>query len=383
VAVEVVDDTVTVTENRRVVFKFREVEAERKSGRAKLLDRVEALLRDRGAIVGEEFTPKHVRALGLPAMEPSDWPVAPVRLPKRPTAADVVTAAIQSDVARIVNHDALVRLRAMIGQDDTAVHQMRVGCRRLRSDLRTFAPLVNREWASRLRAELGWVADALGLARDAEVLRTRLRHTAGADPLTPLDEVAVARIDADLAVRHEDALQALDKVMCDERYHRLLDVLLDASREPQLTAKAADPADIVLPGLVGRPWRRFAFGGNGREGAGQLDPAGPDSMWHGVRIQGKRVRYAVEAVAGVLGGEAGALARAMADVQDLLGEHQDAAVAADTWLAIANSDPDDHALAVTAGRLYERERASVRAARAGFPAAWRAASKRRLTEWMR
>ena len=70
-------------------------------------------------------------------------------------------------------------------------------------------------------------------------------------------------------------------------------------------------------------------------------------------------------------------------MQDLLGEHQDAAVAADTWLAIANSDPDDHALAVTAGRLFERERAAVRAARAAFPAAWRAASRRRLTEWMR
>jgi len=139
----------------------------------------------------------------------------------------------------------------------------------------------------------------------------------------------------------------------------------------------------VLPALVGRPWRRFAYGGNGLEGAGQLDPDGPDEMWHGVRIQGKRVRYAVDAVASVLGGEANVLARALADVQDLLGEHQDAAVAAETWLAIANSDPDDHALAVTAGRLYERERACVRAARAAFPAAWRAASKRRLTEWMR
>jgi CHAD domain-containing protein len=95
------------------------------------------------------------------------------------------------------------------------------------------------------------------------------------------------------------------------------------------------------------------------------------------------VRYAVEAVAGVLGGEASALARALAGVQDLLGEHQDAAVAADTWLAIASSDPDDFVLAVTAGRLYERERASIQAARAAFPAAWRAASRRRLTEWIR
>ena len=382
IAVEVVDDTVTVHEGRRIALKFREIEVERKAGKAKLLDKVEAALRDAGALVGE-FTPKHVRALGLPALEPPDWPVPPARLPKRPTGADVVTAAIQRDIARIVAHDPLVRLRASVGKDDTPVHQMRVGTRRLRSDLRTFAAVLDRGWVSSLRAELGWLADALGAARDAEVLRGRLRRTAAADRLVPLDEASVARLDADLAARHEDALQALDKVLCQERYHRLLDALLDAAIAPRHARRAADPADAVLPGIVGRPWRRFAFGGNGIEGAGQLDEAGPDASWHAVRINGKRARYAVEAVAGVLGGEAAALASALAKVQELLGEHQDAAVAADTWLAIANADPDDHALAVTAGRLYERERAAVRAARAAFPAAWRAASKRRLTEWMR
>jgi hypothetical protein len=69
-------------------------------------------------------------------------------------------------------------------------------------------------------------------------------------------------------------------------------------------------------------------------------------------------------------------------VQTLLGEHQDAAVAADTWLDIAKSDPDDHVLAITAGRLFERERAAVRQARAGFPAAWAAATKKKVTAWL-
>ena len=382
VAVEVVDDIVSVHENRRVTLRFREIEVERKAGRAKLLERVEEALRDAGAVAGE-FMPKHVRALGLPAMEPPDWPDPVVRLPRRPTAAQVITAALRRDIARIVEHDPLVRLRATVGRDDTAVHQMRVGCRRLRSDLRTFSPLLDREWADQLRAELGWIAAALGAARDAEVLRARLRATAEADPLAPLDAAAVARIDAELAARQEDALQALDKAMCDERYHRLLDALLDAANNPRLTAEAQEPAEQVLPTLVWQPWKRFAHGGHGVEGASQLDPAAPDEAWHAVRINGKRARYAVEAVANVLGGQASELSRALARVQDLLGEHQDAAVAAETWLEIANSDPDDHALAVTAGRLFERERAAVRAARDAFPAAWRAASKRRLTEWMR
>jgi CHAD domain-containing protein len=382
VAVEVVDDMVTVSEGKRTVLKFREIEAERKAGKARLLDRVEVLLRDAGATVTEGFTPKHVRALGPPATRPPDWPEPPAKLSKRPTAGDVVTMAIQRDIARIVAHDPLVRLRAQVGRDDTAVHQMRVGCRRLRSDLRTFAGLIDRDWAGTLRGALGWIADALGVARDAEVLRARLRRTAQTDPLVPLDGASVARIDADLAARHEDALQTLDKVMCEERYHQLLDLLLEAAAQPRLTEAAAGPAEAVLAGLVAKPWRRFADGGNGVVGAAHLDPNSPDQAWHAVRVNGKRARYAVEAVAGVIGGEAAALASALADVQDLLGEHQDAAVAADTWLSIANADPDDFALAITAGRLYERERTTLRAIRAAFPLAWRVASRRRLIAWM-
>ena len=382
VAVEVVDDAVSVSDGRKVIGKFREIEVERKAGKAKLLDLVEAALRDAGAAIGE-FTPKHVRALGAPAQQPLDWPEPPTRAPKRPTAADVVTAAIQLDIARIVTNDPLVRVRATVGKNDTAVHQMRVGCRRLRSDLRTFSAVLDRDWTASLRGELSWLTHALGAARDAEVLRERLVKTSTADALVPLFEASVARIDADLAARHEDALQALDKAMCEERYHRLLDSLLDAARSPRLVSPADEPAEMMLPGLVSLPWRRLAYGGSGVPGAGHLDPEGPDTSWHGVRINGKRARYGVEAVASVLGGEAAALASALAKVQGLLGEHQDAVVAADTWLAIANADPDDHALAVTAGRLYERERAAVRSVRSAFPATWRAASRRRLTEWMR
>jgi len=382
VAVELVDDAVSVIDGRRIALRFREIEVERKAGRAKLLDRVETVLHDAGALVGD-FTPKHIRALGLAALNPPDWPTSPDRLPRRASAADVLRAALRNDIARIIAHDPLVRLRAPVGDDDTAVHQMRVGIRRLRSDLRTFGPLLERPWANKLRDELGWIAHRLGAARDAEVLRARLRKTAASDPLVPLDPAGIERMDADLAARHEDALARVDKAMASERYHGLLDLLVEAANEPRMVRAAADPAPLVLPALVNRPWQRLAYGGNGVDGAGQLDADGSDDSWHAVRINGKRARYAVDAVAGVLGGEATELAKALGDVQDLLGEHQDAAVAAETWLAIANADPDDHTLAVTAGRLFERERTAVQAARAAFPAAWKNASKRRLTDWMR
>jgi CHAD domain-containing protein len=377
---ELDDDTVAVLDGKSVRSKFREIEVERHEGGRKLLDRVGEELRAAGAVTGT-FTPKHVRALG--ALGAPDLVPPEESLPRKATAGDVVTQALRADIARMLRYDPLVRLRAPLPDGDTAVHQMRVGCRRLRSDLRVFRPLLDAGWANELRAELSWIADALGAVRDAEVLRARLRHTAAAEPLAALDDAAVARIDADLAARHEDARSALDAALRTDRYRSLLDRLIGAAAAPRLAAcRANRPARDLLPRLVAKPWRQLAYGSDGVSGAGQLDQFGPDDEWHEVRIRAKRARYATEAVAHALGGPATDLGKAIAAVQNLLGEHQDAVIAANTWLEIARSDPDDHTLAVTAGRLFERERAAVRRARDDFPAAWEQADRRRLTEWL-
>jgi CHAD domain-containing protein len=214
------------------------------------------------------------------------------------------------------------------------------------------------------------------------VLRERLQHTANADPLSALDPDSVDRLDAALDARQRQALAEVDAALRSPRYHELLDLLIDAAREPRVTATAGQPAQRLLPRLVARPWRRLAYGTKGVDGAADLDPLAADDRWHAVRINGKKARYAVDAVAAVIGGPAAKLAKALAKVQNLLGEHQDAAVAADTWVAIAAETPDDIALAVTAGRLYERERAAIRAVRAAFPEAWAVAAEPTRTRWL-
>ena len=75
---------------------------------------------------------------------------------------------------RLLRHDPGVRL----GIDIEDVHQARVATRRLRSDLRTFQPLLDEAWADALRDELRWLGAELGRVRDAEVLRDRLRAAA-------------------------------------------------------------------------------------------------------------------------------------------------------------------------------------------------------------
>ncbi|MEV1287265.1 CYTH and CHAD domain-containing protein [Micromonospora sp. NPDC049679] len=379
VLAELADDTVTVLDGATAPSTFREIEVERKDGPRRLLDEIEAPLRQGGATV-TGFTPKHVRALGEAASAPADL-VPPADLPRRPTGGDVVSAAIRRSVGRMLSYDPLVRLRAP-ADGKTAVHRMRAATRRLRSDLRTFAPLVRADWSRSLRAELKWLADALGAARDAEVLRDRLRRTADADPLCPPDAPVVARLDAQLAARHERALTGLDEVLRSQRYLTLVEALVQATRDPLLTPRAGSRADRLLPRLVSRRWRRLAYGGKGVDGAGDLDPDAPDGRWHAVRLNGKKARYAVDAVVPVAGGAAKKLAKALAGVQDLLGEHQDAVVAAETWRDIARAHPDDHALALTAGRLFERERTVVRAVRADFPRVWRRATGGRRTDWL-
>ncbi|WP_327005855.1 CHAD domain-containing protein [Dactylosporangium sp. NBC_01737] len=291
------------------------------------------------------------------------------------SAGAVVAGTLRAGVARILRHDAFARLRETMPNGDTPVHQMRVGTRRLRSDLQTFQALLDPAWSRPLRAELGRLAGALGGARDVEVLRARLHVTAAADPLVPVDADAVGRIDAALAGRQDTALSALDEALRSPRYVPLLDALV---RPPRLAGRHASPAARVLPGLVRKPWRQLVAG------AEALRPDLPDDDWHEVRKLAKRARYAADAVAWIVGPEAAVLAKRIAKAQKVLGEHQDAATAADTWLFVARFlDRGDHRLAVTAGRLFERERAAVTRARAAFPAVWAVVGEENTTAWLK
>jgi CHAD domain-containing protein len=231
-----------------------------------------------------------------------------------------------------------------------------------------------------LRAQLSWLATSLGDARDLEVLRARLDHTGHADRLTPLDPAALARLDELLAGREELAGQRVRAALAEPRYIQLLDDVVAAAREPCTTPDAAEPCQRALPPLVGAAWRDLVTA------VGRLRRSSPDTRWHAARIHAKRARYAAEAVAPALGPSAARLAEAATSVQEILGEHQDAAVAAAACFELADealaADPPDVALGITAARLGERERAAVLAARASFPRAWKAAQSPAAVRWL-
>ena len=363
---ELSDDEVSIVEGRRVVARFRELELEALSVGEDDLKRIGAELRNAGAMSAEPIS-KAVRALGARATAPDDIPEPSEISPDVP-AGVAVRWAISQGLRRIVMNDLRTRL-----QDVEGVHQMRVGARRLRSDLRTFAPLVDRDWASVLSRELKWLADALGEVRDVDVLGARLKSDA--------HDIAVdlAGLWSELGARRLQTLDALDQVLLSDRYRSLLDLAIDCAREPKFTREATGVCRVVLPPLAAAVWDRFL------DAAQSLKPSDRDDKWHNVRIEAKRARYAAEAVAPFLPKSHRSAAerfRGLAEkAQDLLGAHQDSVIAAATVKAYAGARSQDGAMNFDAGRLFEMQRRSAHDAKETFSNLVSVLEKKKNRSW--
>jgi CHAD domain-containing protein len=365
---EVDDDEVEVLEDDAVVASFREVEVElAEDAPEDVLTAVVARLRDAGAGAPDP-TPKLARALGPRALRPPDLVVA--KLTRRASAEEAVRFAITASVRRIVEHDPAAREGAPEG-----VHQARVGTRRLRSDLRTFRPLLEPAWADELRDELAWLADALGAVRDADVLLARLE--AAAAELPPGDHALAENVLARLRSERDTAREhLLGDVLGSDRYLQLLDRLVAASTAPRVTSRSSRRAAKVLPRLVRRPWKKLA-----REVRGLgSDPT--DAELHRVRIRAKRARYAAGVAIPVVGRAARDLEEALGALQDVLGEHHDCVVT-EAWLRTSAAGPyTDGADALVAGELIGLQRAHAAQLRGAWPAAWKAARRAGRRRWL-
>ena len=368
---EVVDDEVSVRDGRRVAARFREIEVEVPStnggeqGGASDAILNPLVMRLRGAGAGApDPTPKHIRALGPRAVEPPE--VSPQQLAGGAPAKDVIRNALAESIAGLLRHDPLVRS----GRDPEAVHQARVATRKLRSNLRTFGPLLDPEWTEPLRLELGWLAMGLGAVRDKEVLLDRLRLRAGSLPAS--DQKSGSSLLHILQIEIDDLRKKLIADLDSQRYIDLLERLVDAAHSPRTMPDADQPGAAVLPALSTAPWRQL------RNAVRQLPENPADPELHRIRILAKRARYAAEAVAPVIGEAADEFAKAAARLQTILGEHQDS-VTAQAWLRSAKAGGKR---AFVAGEMIALERLAAADARAKWPKAWKALDRKSLREWM-
>jgi CHAD domain-containing protein len=365
---EVFDDEVTVLDAGRVAARFRELEVDVDDAAPdEFAATIVARLRAAGAGPPDQ-TPEIVRALGWRALEPPDV-TALGRLGPSPSAGDVIRGALAASVARLVAHDPGVRL----GDDPEDVHQARVATRRLRSDLRTFRDLLDHDWTQSLRQDLKSLGQDLGAVRDTEVLLDRMR--ARVERLPAGDQDAGKRIVQRLLQRWDESRTELCDTLGSTAYAELLDRLIEAAHEPALEPAATEElAADVLPPLVRKPWKKLS------DTVAELPDDPSDEDLHDVRIKAKRCRYAAEAVAPAVGKQARSFAKAIADLQDVLGEHQDAVVA-EQWLREVASTANERDV-FAAGQLASLERIDIDRTRARWGDAWKAASKKKLRQWL-
>ena len=318
-------------------------------------------------------------ALAAPAIPlRGNRPAGLARVKPKEPAGEAVAAALRLAAARLQEIAPSARDGEVRG-----VHKVRVLCRRLRSELRAFRDLVERDWRERLEAELKWLGNALGDVRDLDVLKQHLQAAAAGaeeedrvdltEPLQPLF--------AWLDQRREGATKAMRQALASERFARLTAALQEAIDAPPLRKRARKPCRRVLPPLADATWRRL------RKDARALGRRSPDERFHDVRKRAKRARYTAECVAPTLKRSAEKRAkvfiRSIKSVQDVLGEHQDMTIAVTEVRDFLTRHPHDPELARAGDALLGRLHRSADAARVAFLELWPKLDRPKRPRWMK
>jgi CHAD domain-containing protein len=376
---EVVDDRVegeTTAAGVSMGNTFRELEVELKGdGTADLLDEVGKVLDAAGAASGR-FTPKLARVLGPSAELGPEVPIPAERVDVDAPARDLVQADVRDHVRALMYWEPLVRR-----DEYDSVHKMRVSVRRLRSSLRTFAPLVDAHAVGALEPELRWLAEVLGKVRDAEVVRERLMAELAREPSQLVVGAVAARLDEHLLGSLLTHRACLLTELDGERYLALLDAVVAFAADPPLTAAAHGPVAEVLPPLVRKAWKKL------RKRVGRAEAADPgqarDEALHSARKAAKQARYAGEGAVRSYGSDAGEFAKRCEAVQEALGVHQDSVVVRELLRELALSAFAAGENTLTYGVLIGREECRADRAEEDFGAAWQHASRGRYRRWLK
>ncbi|MEV8512163.1 CYTH and CHAD domain-containing protein [Dactylosporangium sp. NPDC051484] len=384
----VADDRVR-TESLRggAARKWHELEIELVDGPSEALDRLDAALREAGARPAKSPS-KLAEALGR------DYPAPQRSRPRGSKAHRVLAAYLATQRDALVEQDPHVR-----DGDAEAVHKMRVATRRLRSTLRSFAPVLSGDLDA-LHDEIKWVTGLLGEVRDCDVMAERLAGLVADEPAELVVGPVPARITSLLAKRAAEAREALTVGLDSRRYTTLLgdiDALVARTAEPMTSprrisrrlAKAgparcagAGPAKALMRcarRAVRRADARLASAGRARARAAERPPAPgeptADERLHAARKAYKRARYAVELVVPLAGKRATRLAGRLTGMQDVLGAHQDALVTCDLLRGYALRAHAAGENAFTYGLLHARTDEHGRQALSALPATSRRARR--------
>jgi CHAD domain-containing protein len=294
----------------------------------------------------------------------------------RPTAGEVVHGYLHRQVHELRRYDPMVRRDSA-----DAVHQMRVAARRMRSGLQAFGRVLDRDRTSELIEDLAWIAGELAPARDTEVMAEHFSALLDELPEELVLGPVEASITRNFARRQVGAREQTLAALNSDRYLAMLDRIDALVANPPLTVRATRPARTELPRSVARVYKRL----DARMTAVWQTPAGPgrDEALHETRKAAKRLRYAAEAVAPVIGAPARRLQQRLVTVHDLLGTHQDTAVSRPVLRELAIAAHVDGDNGFTYGLLHATETTRAASAEGKLPRAWKQLQRGSNVRWLR
>jgi CHAD domain-containing protein len=315
--------------------------------------------------VTTETLPKKAKAGRGPSTTPSALGLGeepPRARPGDPAAAHV-RAQLDAQVRELLAREPGTRS----GTDPEDLHQMRVTLRRMRSVLKMSGALLGPA-AEPVRAELGWLGQSLGEVRDYDVLIGHLRELVA--EFEARDQSAARELVGKFVADRAVAKRRLTRALSSPRYETMLQSVAQVARQPgtqpapQSAVDSSASGDLI-DGLR-KPYRKLA------KAVAALPADPPDDDIHALRIHGKRLRYAAElaqtATKKKQAKQIRELISAAKDMQTVLGDHQDAVIAADRMRSVLGS-LDGHT-GFIAGRIAELELHKRTQARAAWPAVW-------------
>ena len=271
-------------------------------------------------------TSKYETGLYASGLNPEgDAALGPTCVDASMSLGEVAFAVLRAQFAQMRSHEPGTRL----GDDPEELHDMRVPTRRMRAAIKVFRGALP-ERAGWFGEELRWVAHALGDVRDLDVQIERFQAWK-----READEEGSRFLDRILSItrkRRAEARKNMLEVLDSERYERLESSFAEMLRRGPGTGleleqangreMADEPITAAAPALILRRYRKW------RKAAKRLVENSSPEDFHNVRKKGKRLRYTLEFVSEVYGKPAQKLIKPLKALQDDLGDHQDAIVAA-------------------------------------------------------
>jgi CHAD domain-containing protein len=296
----------------------------------------------------------------IAALEPQIQPVKP-----DDSMAEAGRKALLPEFVKMLRHESGSRT----GEDIEDVHDMRVSIRRIRSTLRLLSDYYKPKAVDPYNRQLRRVGRTLGAVRDLDVMIDNLEGYAR--DLPEARRAAMQPVFTKLSDERATARHDLNRLLDKGSYRRFTADFAAFLTTENAGARSLDgdhlPTQVrhLLPALI------YDHVGHVRAYDGVIAEADATTL-HALRIEFKRLRYAVSLFSEIMGGTIKNFVDELKAMQDHLGSLNDVATAqARLTDLIARLDPDDAAPAIEALRDYMTHLDSKGAAlRTATPALW-------------